>query len=422
MNSEENPQQKRTRLRAISSSVAFAVVFCAGVYIGIHVALSRAQSTTPQDTITLPRAADGQPENVDMSEFWNVWNMLQQNFVQAHATGTIPSTQDKINGAIEGLVSSYGDPYTTFFTPSQATAFNQDIQGSFGGVGIEIGSDSSGNLIVIAPLKGSPAAKAGIQPGDKIIDIDATSSATMDPDEATGLIRGPVGSTIKLTILHASSTEPIVVPIVRQTINIPIINYQDDGNGVYEIDLYEFSADSADDFRTALRAFEESGDHKLLLDLRGNPGGYLEAAVDMASYFLPAGQTVVTEDFEGHQQNVVNKSYGYNVFAGKNLKMAILIDQGTASAAEILSGALQQQGVAKLVGTRSFGKGSVQEVMDLGGGSELKVTVAKWLTPNGHSIEDGGLTPDINATTTQSDLAAGKDPQKQAALQYLESQ
>ncbi len=188
------------------------------------------------------------------------------------------------------------------------------------------------------------------------------------------------------------------------------------------IELYSFSANSADLFRTALRDFMESGSNKLVFDVRGNPGGYLEAAVDIASYFLPVGDTVVTEDFKGKQPNIVDRSLGYNVFAGKNLKMAILIDQGSASASEILSGALQQQGVAKLIGTRSFGKGSVQQLMDLGDGAELKITIARWLTPNGSSISDGGLTPDIFATTTQDDIAAGRDPQMDAAVQWLDSQ
>ncbi len=417
------PAKKNKRLQAAVALGALVLVFCSGLYLGVHEALLHAQSQPPAATGSSSAApglsGDTPPPGVDLSQFWETWNLLAQNFVEAHASATPPTDQQEVYGAIQGLVASYGDPYTTFFPPSDAQVFQQDIQGSFGGVGMEVGSDSQGNLIVIAPLKGSPAAQAGIQAGDWIIDIDATSSAGMSPDDAVKLIRGPIGTTVKITVLRTGQTQPIVIPIVRNTIVIPTINYKDDGNGVYEIDLYNISATSADDFRTALRAFLESGDTKLLLDLRGNPGGYLESAVDMASYFLPAGDVVVTEDFRGKQDNIIDRSFGYNVFAGRNLKMAILIDQGTASAAEILSGALQQHGVAVLVGTRSFGKGSVQEVMDLGGGAELKVTVARWLTPNGTSISDGGLTPDIFATTTVEDINAGNDPQKAAALQYL---
>jgi carboxyl-terminal processing protease len=230
-----------------------------------------------------------------------------------------------------------------------------------------------------------------------------------------------VGTTVVLGIERTGS-KPLTISIVRQTIQIPEINYYQGPDGVYVIQLYEFTENSADLFRDALRAFVQTGDTKLVLDLRGNPGGYLDQAVDIASYFLPVGDTVVTEDFEGHQQNIVNESLGYNVFAGKTLSMAVLIDQNSASASEILAGALQQHGVAKLVGTRSFGKGSVQEVMDLGGGAELKITIARWLTPNGTSISNGGLTPDINATTTPADVAAGNDPTMQAAVDWLETQ
>jgi len=220
--------------------------------------------------------------------------------------------------------------------------------------------------------------------------------------------------------LHDIEEHIFSVTLTRETINIPVIDTKEMPGGIFDITLYSFSENSADLFQTALRQFVQSGDTKLVLDLRGNPGGYLDAAVDMASYFLPVGDVVVTEDFKGKQPDVDHRSVGYNIFANdKNFKMAILVDQGSASAAEILSGALQQHGVAKLVGTRTFGKGSVQELMDLGGGAELKVTIARWLTPNGTSISDGGLTPDINATTTQADVTAGNDPQMNAAVQYL---
>ena len=184
--------------------------------------------------------------------------------------------------------------------------------------------------------------------------------------------------------------------------------------------MYSFSENSADLFRDALRQFVQSGDTKLLLDLRGNPGGYLDAAVSMASYFLPVGSVVVTEDFKGKQESVARRSFGYNIFSGnKNFKMAILADQGSASASEILAGALQQHNVAKLFGTRTFGKGSVQQLMDLGGGAEIKITIARWLTPNGTSISDGGLWPDISATRNNVDITAGRDPQTDVAVIYL---
>jgi len=251
--------------------------------------------------------------------------------------------------------------------------------------------------------------------------VDTTSTANMAVEQAVKLIRGPKGTTVKLTLKRAGLAEPLVVSIVRETINVPIIKTSSEG-GVFTIELYSFSQTSPGLFRNALREFFESGNSKLILDLRGNPGGYLEAAVDMASYFLAVGEPIVTEDYKGNGPNNVHRSIGYNVFVNKKVAVAILVDQGSASASEILAGALQQHGVGKLIGVRTFGKGSVQQLLDLGGGAELKVTIARWLTPNGSSISDGGLTPDLVVERSTADVAAGRDPQRAAATAWLATQ
>ncbi len=412
---------KRRAMRVTGAIVALLLMFGAGVWIGIteHQTNADQGTSTPGSlSISLIPGAS-QPSNVDMSQFWEAWNLLNQDFVQTHSS-TTPTDQQKVYGAIAGLAASYGDPYTVFFPPEQASIFNSDVSGSFEGVGMEIDNNTQGQIVVVAPLKGSPAQQAGVESGDIIVAIDGTSTQNMSADDAVQLIRGPSGSTVKLTIQRKGQSSLLTIPVVRGVINVPIINSYKRPDGIFVIQLYSFSANSANLFRDALRQFVQSGSHKLILDLRGNPGGYLDSAVQMASFFLPAGDTVVTEDFEGKQPNIVNRSYGYNVFAGDpNFKMAILVDQGTASAAEILSGALQQHGIAELVGTRTFGKGSVQEVMDLGGGAELKITVARWLTPNGTSIANGGLTPDIQVNLTDAEKAAGADPQMDAAAQWL---
>ncbi len=423
--------------KVVGSAFLMLTIFFGGWYFGAHGLITNAQTSavasvaaststsshkTFVQTITLALNPDVQPSGVNISKLWRTWNLLNNNFVQTRASSTIPSDTDKMNAMIAGLVGSYGDPYTVFMLPSDATTFNQDVTGSFGGLGMEIGNDKDGNLVVIAPLKGNPAEAAGILSGDKIIAINSTSSAQMSSDKAVKLIRGPMGSTVKLTLKRIGENDNREISVVRGNVIIPNIKTSyNAGTRIFEIDLYSFSAVSADNFRDALREYMKSGANKLLLDLRGNPGGYLDAAVNMASYFLPTGKTVVTEDYQGKQDNVVHSSLGYNIFAGQNMKMAILVDQGTASASEILSGALQQNGVAILVGNRTFGKGCVQEMFDLGDGSQVKVTVARWLTPNGSSISDGGLTPDIFATTTMADLSAGHDPQKEAASAWLET-
>jgi carboxyl-terminal processing protease len=353
------------------------------------------------------------------------------------ATSTATDTQNKIYGAIQGLAASEGDPYTVFFPPEQNSLFQSSIAGTFSGVGMEIDQKNS-NIVVIAPLKQSPAEKAGIKTGDTIISIDGKSTASMAVDTAVNLIRGKKGTTVHLLVLHQNATTPVKIDIVRDTIAIPTIDTEVQSgtgtstatstasaagmqpNGIFIIKLYEFTADSPNLFRDALRQFVQSGSHKLILDLRGNPGGYLEAAWDMASWFLPAGQKVVTEDFGKNGSPQVYYSKGYNIF-NKSLDMNILVDGGSASAAEILAGALGQHGVAKLVGTKTFGKGSVQELINITPDTSLKVTVARWLTPNGTNLSENGLVPDIVVPLTATS-SPSNDPQMAKAVQMLQGE
>ena len=409
-----------TRQKQLAAGVlaALTIAFGAGLYVGIS---ERAGNAVVAQTVSFTGPSSIMPAGVNMSQFWQAWNVLSQNFVQTHASSSIPTDEQKIYGAIKGLADSYNDPYTVFLPPADAKQFNEDISGSFGGVGMELG-EKDDVIVVVAPLKGSPAETAGIRSGDAVVAVGATSTQGIAVDDAVKLIRGPKGTPVTLTIMHSGAKELTKVTIVRDTIQVPVIDTKESG-GIFTISLYSFSENSSELFRQALRKFFESGDTKLVLDLRGNPGGYLEAAVQMASFFLPVGDTVVTEDFRGGgESNVAHRSFGYNVFANKKLSMAILVDQGSASASEILAGALEQHGIAKLVGTRTFGKGSVQELVDLGGGAELKITIARWLTPNGTSISDGGLTPDIKVDRTQDDVKAGKDPQMSAAMAWLATQ
>jgi carboxyl-terminal processing protease len=318
------------------------------------------------------------------------------------------------------LAASLGDPYTTFFPPKQNKSFQSDISGNFEGVGMEVGVKDN-QLTVVAPLKGTPAYNAGIKAGDKILKIDDKPSSGMSADEAVTLIRGKEGTKVAVTLSRKDVKEPIVVTLTREVINIPTIDTEQKPNGIYLIRLYNFSAISPEMFREALKKFAESGSDKLILDLRGNPGGYLDAAIDMASWFLPPGEVIVKEDFGLGKEQGVHRSIGHQAF-NNNLKMVILIDQGSASASEILAGALSEHGVAKLVGTKSFGKGSVQELVPITPDTSLKVTIARWLTPNGISISAGGLTPDVEVKMTEKDFTAGKDPQMDKAIEILKAE
>jgi carboxyl-terminal processing protease len=314
------------------------------------------------------------------------------------------------------MVKSLGDPYTIFFPPVESKSFADEISGNFEGVGMEVGMKDD-VLTVIAPLKNTPAYRAGIKSGDKIVKIDETVTNGLNTSEAIKLIKGPKGTKVKFTMVREGEKEPLIIEVVRDIIDIPTIDTETK-NGVFIIHLYNFSAISSNSFRNALREFVESGNDKLILDLRGNPGGYLEAAVDMASWFLPAGKVIVKEDFKNEQDAQIFRSKGYNIF-NENLKMVVLIDGGSASASEILAGALHEHGVATLIGTQSFGKGSVQELVPITSDTSLKVTIARWLTPNGNSISHGGLTPDTVVKFDEKEFLKGNDVQINSALEFL---
>jgi len=350
----------------------------------------------------------------DFDSFWKAWNVLNEKYVSFKSTTT---DQERVWGAISGLAGSFGDPYTVFFPPVESKNFETSISGEFQGVGMEIGIRDR-VITVIAPLKGTPAFSAGIKAGDKILKIDDIPAVDMSVEKAVSLIRGPKGTTVAISMYRDGEKEPIEFKIVRDVINIPTIDTEKRPDGIFVIKLYSFSANSPELFRTALQEFIDSHDDKLILDLRNNPGGYLEAAVDIASWFLPSGKIVVKEESRKESENQTFRSKGYNIFSDK-LKFVILVNGGSASASEILAGALSEHGVAKLIGEKTFGKGSVQELVKITTDTSLKVTIARWLTPNGVSISEGGLNPDIEIIPTKIDIEEGKDKQMEKAVEIL---
>ncbi len=352
---------------------------------------------------------------VDMTAFWKVWNALDEKFVLTNASSTIPTAQEKLWGAIQGLAAAYGDPYTIFMPPEEAKDFEDSVRGNFEGVGMEIGIRDN-QLTVISPLKGTPAERAGIHAGDLILQIDGKSTEGMTSDVAVGLIRGPHDTSVTLKL----SREGVIseVTVTRAVINIPVVEATyNTKTGVFEIDLYSFTGTSDKFFKNAIKEFNKVGAKKLLIDLRGNPGGYLEAAVSIASHFLPTGALIVTEEYGEKRENIVHRAQGPHDVP-EDTKVVILIDKGSASASEILAGALKDHNIATLVGEKSFGKGSVQQLVSVDDAS-LKVTVARWITPDGHWINGNGVAPDITVKRTAEDVKAERDPQKDRAIQFL---
>lgn len=381
---------------ALISLVLIALIFSVGFFSGRN-NLIGSPIGVPGG---LPGGTVDASDDYDFSSFWKVWNLIDQRYVPVHDNEPV-ANQERVWGAISGMVNSLGDPYTQFLPPVENEHFESAIQGNFTGVGMEIGVEDE-FLTVIAPLKNTPAEKAGIKSGDVIVAIDGVTTQLMGLDDAVNRIRGEAGTEVVLTIFREDIEEPFDISVTRDVIDIPTIDTETIDN-VFVIHLYNFSANAEGDFRTALREFILSRKSRLILDLRGNPGGFLDAAVDISSWFLPVGKVVVKESF-GDGEEKVFRSKGYNIFSD-NLKMLILVDKGSASASEIVAGALQEHGIAKLIGpTNTFGKGSVQELIDITPETALKVTIARWLTPNGESISDGGLTPDIQIEKAPEDI------------------
>jgi carboxyl-terminal processing protease len=407
-----NNEQLIKNFTKVGTAVLIALAFLIGSSYG--------ESQGRNDALKSLAPAGVNVTNDQLAPFWKVWATLNDKFVEA--TTTQADTEKRIWGAISGLASSQGDPYTVFFPPVENKMFQSDIRGNFDGVGMEIAIKDK-VLTVVAPVKNSPAERAGVRAGDKIIKIEDKVTADLPVDEAVKLIRGKRGTPVIITFFREGVSEPLVKTLIRDVIEIPTLDTSTKGD-IYVIKLFSFTSESPQLFRAAMRDFLQSGKNKLILDLRGNPGGYLDAAWDIGSWFLPAGKIIVTEDFgaKSSTENVVLRSKGYDVMAkyfGQNYKMVVLVDGGSASASEILAGALNEQGVAKLVGTKTFGKGSVQELVEITPETSLKVTIARWLTPSGHNLSHDGLEPDYKVEMTQKDIDNKKDPQMDKAVEIL---
>jgi carboxyl-terminal processing protease len=396
-----NPKDQKLTMALIAIPVIIFVFF-----IGFYTGETRGSQSKLTDLSSV--------SSDQFAPYWRAWRILDENFVDTSSS----TPEKKIWGSIEGLTASFGDPYTVFFPPVESKQFAEDIAGNFEGVGMEIGIKDK-KLQVVTPIKGSPAERAGVKSGDFIIKINDTDAISLSVEQAVKLIRGKKGTVVKVTFVTPGTTKPVEKSITRDIINVPTIETSTKPGGIFVIRLYSFTAQSANLFRGALRDFVTSGNTKLIFDLRGNPGGYLDAAWDMASFFLPAGKTVVIEDFGKKADPKIYKSKGYNIF-NSNLRMIILVDGGSASASEILAGALQEQDVAKLVGTKTFGKGSVQQLISLTEDTSLKITIARWLTPKGHNLSHDGLEPDYKVEVTEADLKAGRDPQMDKAVMLLQ--
>lgn len=353
---------------------------------------------------------------INFSLFWDVWDLLKEKYVNSKEL----DANKLFYGAIKGMLAATEDPYTTFFDPNENKKFEEDISGNFEGIGAELGIKNS-ILTIIAPLPQSPAEKAGLRSGDKIIKIDGKTSSDMTIEEAVDNIRGKKLTKVVLTIFRDGNNDTQEINIERNIINVKSVTLELKENNIGYIKISRFGDDTVKSFSDALKTSQNKKVSGLILDLRNNPGGYLDASIDMASKMLPKNKVVVIEeDGNGTQQ----KMYTRGGDISSQIKTVVLINEGSASASEILAGALKEnRDNITIVGKKSFGKGSVQELIPLSKNTAVKITVAKWLTPNGNQINEQGINPDeeINLSEDDYNNNNNKDPQLDKALDIIKN-
>lgn len=386
--------------------VLTVVAFCGGIIFGRSVG----PASNGMMTFNTSRSV-----NIDL--FWDVWNILEDRYVEKEKV----SESERVFGAIKGLVDSYGDPATIFLTPDETQDFNDLNSGKyFEGIGAELGY-SEGSIIIVSPLDGSPAKAAGVRPGDYILSVDDYEVKNGDNVyEIVEKIRGEAGSVVKLTILHKGELEPIEIEIERGEITVPsmTLSYVGDNKEIAFIDIARFTESSLEiwnnKWNEVVQDIDSKNIDKILIDLRGNPGGYFDAGVYAADDFLDVGKIISQqEDGKGNIQTFDSTKGGKLI--GK--KVVILVDEGSASASEIFAGALQQNDVATVVGTKTYGKGTAQSIVDLSSGSSLHVTVLKWLLPDGSWLNtENSITPDVEVENSVQDFVNGVDKQYNEAL------
>lgn len=393
-------------------TTTFSVGYFFG-YQGFYASFSK----FPEVNIT--RELPPEKSTLEFALFWRVWDTLSSKYYDKDKL----IEAQMVYGAIKGMVASVGDPYTVFLPPQENRVVQEDLQGTFEGVGIQIGFKGT-QLAVIAPLPGSPAADVGIKPGDFIIHIkDETKKIDIGTlgitlPEAVQAIRGQADSEVTLTLLREGGEEPIVVDIVRKSISIPSVTLEFVGEdqSIAHVKILKFSGDTQSEWEKYVSEILQKPNLKgIILDVRNNPGGFLQGAVDLTSDFLDNGKIVVIEDTGGKKSEYKVEKLG----RFRKDKLTVLVNEGSASASEILAGAIKDHKRGKIVGETTFGKGTIQEPQQVNGGAGLHITIARWLTPGGFWVDEGGLKPDVEV---EDNAETEEDEQLQEAIKVLNPQ
>lgn len=388
---------------------------------GYMIALNFHPGTKMQTRIVNSSDADtaehtGLSRSVDMNLFWNVWQIVDQDYAYVEET---EDKEDRVEGAIQGMLDSLDDPYTLFMDAEESTEFEQSLNGELEGIGAEV-TRKNGLITVVSPLKNTPAAKAGLLPGDIIVSVDGETTESMSLYEAVSLIRGERGTKVKLEVARKGAPDLIAVEIVRDKVHFDSVEWEIKEGGIAYIEIIQFDDNTLKNLNSAINGITLENVNGLIIDLRNNSGGYLDTAVDVLSELTSERQKAVIIKGRSEINNKVIYTTGRARLDG--IPLIVLINEGSASASEIVAGAVKDWGRGTLIGKKSFGKGSVQELRPLEGGATLRLTVAKWNTPNDNNINKEGIAPDIEVELTPEDHNNDKDPQLDCALEYLEKE
>jgi carboxyl-terminal processing protease len=351
-------------------------------------------------------------EDVDLSLYWTVWSELERQYFDEE----LMDREDMVYGSIKGMVDSMGDHYTVFMTPEETDDFTASLDGSLEGIGAELTVEDD-KLVIVSPLKNSPAEGAGLLPGDIIFKVEDEFTVDLTLFDAIMKIRGEKGSTVNLTILREGVEVPFVVSIVRDQIDIESVTNETLGGDIAYLSINHFNDKTNDEFSKAISEMILDEPKGIILDVRYNGGGYLDIAVDLLSYLLPSDSVAVEMKERGLAESEIMYTNGSQKVL--DVPVVVLVNEGSASASEILAGAIQDHGRGILIGTQTFGKGTVQAVEKFQDGSSIRMTIAKWFTPAGHDVNEVGIEPDIIVKLTEEDLENEYDAQKEAAAKYL---
>lgn len=360
---------------------------------------------------TLPTPTNADEETFQL--FWEVWDLVQRNFY-----GELPDMQHVTYAAIQGVLNTLGDQYTAFIEPQAASIIAEDATGEFEGIGAFVNMDETDTLEVVGVFEGGPAEEAGVLEGDRVLQVDGTFIVGVSLYEAINLIRGPADSQVTLLIRREGVPEPFEIVVTRARLEVPTIEVEMRDDGIGYIRLYEFNSTASELMEQGLEELLAQEPQGIVFDLRGNPGGWLDQAVEVADLFLDDG-TVVIERWSDGREQLLPPSGARPGDVGEDIPLVVLVNAGSASASEIVAGALQDRERAILIGELTFGKGSVQRPFTLSDGSELRVTIARWFTPNDRAIHGQGLEPDIEVPLSEEDVAQDQDPQLERAVEYL---